>query len=123
MPYLGCFTRPPTLNTPGSAGDVEAMALATPDAWDQQRRQDDGDDADGNVDEEDPAPPQVGDDKATQRRSRDDGETGECSKDAEDGAELLSREDAHRDRKHLRRHDRPAQALQGAGGDQLGRPV
>ena len=99
------------------------MALAAVDVGDHQSCRKNRGDADRQVDEEDRLPAKVGDQKTTESGSGDDGDPGQGAVDAKDRAALLRCEGAQHDRQHLGRHDRAAEALEGAGRDQLGRPV
>ena len=52
------------------ADDIERAAFVLLDVRDEAHRQHDAEDADGDVDEEDPAPVEIGGDEAAERRAR-----------------------------------------------------
>ena len=99
------------------AGQVEravgALGLREPPPGDGQQ-----DEADGHVEPEDPLPGQALDDGAADDRADGDGEAGDAAPDAEREAAAGRRHRAGKDRQGERRHDRAADALQGAGRDQ-----
>ena len=97
------------------------MAAARPEIGDQEHRQAEGDDADREVDGEDRAPAEMGDEEAADGRPGDHSEARDDAVDGEHPASLLDREQRHHQRKALRREQRGAKALQPAREDQLGR--
>ena len=78
-------------------------------------------DSDRHVDEENPAPIDVGDDGAANGRSSYGGEPGHATPDSECRSAALRRKDRGEDRERLRGQERTADSLQNACGDQLGR--
>ena len=97
--------------------DVEAMRVGR-----QVRHQDRGhherDDADRDVDEEDPLPPEAVDEKTTGQRADQRGDTGGRAPQTHGGAAVGGREGAGDDSHRLRRHERGAETLHGARDDQ-----
>ena len=101
------------------AGDVEPLHVRVAALLEQERRGDEGCDADRDVDEEDPLPAErVGEDAAEQHTC--------CGSEAADGTPGAERDVAltpfrerrRQNRECCGRDDRRAEALQGAGGDQ-----
>ena len=97
------------------AGDVRSASALHPGLGDSGQRDDDRDDADRQVDEEDPSPGQTGGERAAEQRPDRDGETGDGTPDAERDASVLAAERVREQRQRDREHDRAADALQPAG--------
>src|SRR5450759_2833185 len=101
------------------AKDVPAV-MAT---WAQDGKDDEGPDQSGepywNVDEEDPAPVDVGNDGAPNRRAGQGGQPRGTAPDTEGRATALRREQRGDDGKRLGCQQRPADALETASGDEL----
>src|ERR1700730_8697957 len=95
------------------------MAAAGADVRDDRERGDQGSDSDRDVDEEDPAPVDVRDDRPTGRGSGDGGESSDASPDSEGRSASLRRKQRRDDRKRLRRQDRAADTLEDASRNQL----
>ena len=102
---------------------IEGMLLAGAHVLDPEQRQNQGDDADGKVEEEDPVPAGIGGDKAAERRANDQsGETGPG--DVGDGlGELVFGRGAQDDEAADRHHHGSANALQDAHQRELGEGV
>jgi hypothetical protein len=75
----------------------------------------DGHDADGHVDEEDPAPAEAAGDGATDERSDGDGSTDDPAVDAEGGSSLLALEGGGDEGQRGGEHDGPADPLGPSG--------
>ncbi len=84
----------------------------------QPHRQREGDDADRNVDVEDPVPALPVDQHTAQNRADQGGQTGYTAPQAHGRAALVRREGTGDDGHGLWCHERRAQALDRAGGDQ-----
>ena len=102
------------------ADQVEPVAAARPQIGDDEQRSARVSDADGHVEEEDPAPAPVGDDEAAQGGAGQHGQAGQHAHGGEGAAAALGREEAGDEGQSLRRHQRRAQALHGARDDQPG---
>ena len=99
--------------------EVPALAAAWTQVGNDGEGCDQGADANRHVDEEDPAPIDVGDDRPAQGRSCDGGEPGDAAPDAEGSSPPLGREDRGEDRERLRREESATNALNDAGGNEL----
>src|SRR5439155_15790343 len=82
-------------------------------------RQDNGEDADGHVDPEEPLPGHAFGDGATNKRADGDREAGDAAPRAEGNGASLLRHGGAEDRQAERRDDGAAEALDGAGDDEL----
>ena len=85
----------------------------------QEERGDQADGGDRDVDQEDRAPPEVGEQQAAEDRADRDADADGGGPDADGPGPLLRLEDVGDDRQRLRHHRRAAQAHRRAGRDQL----
>ena len=102
------------------ADDVPSVPTPRADVGDDQECRDEGRDADRDVDEEDPRPAEICDERATNRRSGDGGETGHAAPNAERSSAPLGRKQRGDDGQGLRCQNGAADALEDAEGDELG---
>ena len=100
------------------ARHVEARLGAVALAQARGREREQGE-AERDVDPEDPLPAQAGDDGAADQRTEGDAHAADARPDAQRGAAPLGREGVGEQREGERGDGRAADALQGAGGDQL----
>src|SRR5207244_9127863 len=84
------------------ANDVEAVRPARTYVRNDEERADERDDPDRHVDEEDPAPVEVGDDEASKGRPGDGRNADDRAPEPECRAHALAREDRSQDRERLR---------------------
>src|SRR5579884_871391 len=99
-------------------GQVRPAGPALPRLFQAEQRDGQGDDADGNVDEEDPAPADAcGDDPAQDRPDRH-GDAGYRAPHPEGGAAVAALEGLGQQGQGGGEHHRPAQPLPTAGHDQ-----
>src|SRR5437867_391201 len=99
--------------------EIETVQPAGTDVRDDEKCANEGDDADRNVHEEDPAPVEVRHDEAAERRTGEGRDSDDRAREAGRGAHALARKDRGEDRDRLRRQQRAADALDDAGGDEL----
>jgi hypothetical protein len=98
---------------------IQVLLAAQADAGKQPDPQDEGNDADRNVDPEDGLPAEVGDEESPERRSGDRGDAGDRAPDPKGRAAPVRGKDVGEDAERLRRQDGAADALDHAGEDQL----
>ena len=106
---------------PAVASVAPTRSSRTPGPWLSSSRrlgEHDRDDADGDVEPEDPVPRDAVDDRAADQRAGRDGDAGDAGPDAERHAALAFGERRGQQRQRQRRDDRAADALDGAGRDQ-----
>ncbi|KAH1282042.1 hypothetical protein KXX11_003986, partial [Aspergillus fumigatus] len=101
------------------AADVQRAGILLVPVLDVAGRQHHAQDADGHVDEEDPAPMEIGGDEAPQRRPDHRTEQGRHGQVADGADEVLARHGAEDDDPPHRHHHRAADALDEAGRHQL----
>ena len=99
--------------------EIEAVPHAGTQVGNQQQREREGQEPDGQVDEEDPPPPEVGDEQATERRSGHDRDSAGGSVRGKCDAALLHGEEGHHQRHALRREHGGADTLQSTRRDEL----
>src|SRR6202011_4530852 len=85
-----------------NADEVESVLPASAHVRDHEERARQRDEADGNVEEEDPPPVPVGDDQPSDGWSSDRRYADHRTSDAEGGAAACGREDGHENRQRLR---------------------
>src|SRR5229473_3605347 len=95
------------------------MVPAGADVRDYEERAQQRDEADRNVQKEDPPPVAVGDDQASDGWSRHGRYADHGTRDAEGGAAARGREDSHEDRQRLGSEHGGTDSLDDAGRDQL----
>src|ERR1700737_4908381 len=98
---------------------IKILLAAKTDPGKQPDAQDEGDDADRNVDPEDSLPAEVRDEEAAQRRARHGGDAGPRAPDPKTGAPLVGGKDVGQDPERLGRQDGTADALDDARDNQL----
>ena len=100
-------------------GQVEPLVRLVARLVDEQEAGGDGQDADGDVDEEDPAPVDVLGQQPADERADRERERRDAGPDADRGAALAGRERRRDDRERRGVHERRADTLDHARGDQL----